>query len=556
MPNSSTKPKSRAGRSRAWVPEEIPHALTPLVGRDRELQRLLERLDEARLVTLVGLSGVGKSRLAQGAVATQEAFPGGVGWLEVEAGLGASAIASALTHWKASGGERLLVVDAADGLPPGERRAILAWLRQRPEARCLFTGLRPLGLRDETVMGLPALSVDGSQGFSAAAQYWTAVRRRGDLDWEPTLAEGAEIERQAARVGGLPLAIELLADAPPGTDPFEFVSPHHDTLDRHRSLDAAFAYSWQWLASEERSALISWRGRGPDRSSALAEDLIRLGWLTDGGALSLTPLAEYWLERTETSTPAMSRAVWQVRLFGGCELRRRGEIVPRENWWGKAQRLFAFMALHAGETVARDRLLDTFWPGEDPGPARHRLQTTVSQIRRTWRGFSGELLQSQPSGYVLGADGSCASDLEEARALLAEADRGFPGTAEALDYARRLALWPASALLLEFPHEDWCVLERERYHERWSEVLVRLAEGCGGGGDWREASEIAQSAAREDPCDESACRVLLRAFVRLGRSADAARAYQRCEQALQAEFGLPPSAVTQALFQRVRDAAA
>src|SRR6516164_3203013 len=66
------------------IADRLPVRLTPLVGRERELQDVVDSLSRSRLLTLTGPGGVGKTRLALAATGAVDAcYPGGVCWVEL-----------------------------------------------------------------------------------------------------------------------------------------------------------------------------------------------------------------------------------------------------------------------------------------------------------------------------------------------------------------------------------------------------------------------------------------------------------------------------------------
>ena len=66
------------------IADRLPVRLTPLVGRQRELQDVVDSLSRSRLLTLTGPGGVGKTRLALAAAgAVSACYPAGVCWVEL-----------------------------------------------------------------------------------------------------------------------------------------------------------------------------------------------------------------------------------------------------------------------------------------------------------------------------------------------------------------------------------------------------------------------------------------------------------------------------------------
>ena len=85
-------------RSAAVVAGNLPDELTSFIGRSAELARVRELLGEARLLTLVGAGGCGKTRLAlQSATHGVERFPDGAWWVELAALENAELLATTVT---------------------------------------------------------------------------------------------------------------------------------------------------------------------------------------------------------------------------------------------------------------------------------------------------------------------------------------------------------------------------------------------------------------------------------------------------------------------------
>ena len=285
------------GASPPSAPTPLP--LSPPVGRASELAELAEILASpyARLVTLVGPGGIGKTHLAlQSAYDHTGVFRDGVvvtllgalGGDVSEAGVGAAIVEAlglspgptgdpwsvALDYLRQR--ELLLVLDNLEhllGCPDGGPDAptcadrIARLLKQAPGLVILATSRERLRLVEEQVYELEGLAYPASttepdpQRFGAVALFVERARqvqRRFALD-HATLPD---VLRICAAVGGMPLGLELaaatLAERPLaeiGTTLDTMVSPLRDIPPRHRSLRAAFEHSWALLAEYEQHAL-------------------------------------------------------------------------------------------------------------------------------------------------------------------------------------------------------------------------------------------------------------------------------------------------------------
>jgi len=258
-----------------------------LVGRETELAEAVALLDrpDCRLLTLTGPAGIGKTRLAQ-EIALQTAAArahgacfvplAGVEHIDDVPAAIADALELPLTgkesplrqltgflHEK----QLLLVLDNFEHLLPGA--ALLTDILERtPGLRVLVTCQRRLRIAGETVLALDALPVP-QQGApledSAAAVLFLQVAQRNDPHFQPVTADAEAIGRICRVVGGIPLAVELAAAwvGPLSCQEIaEGLEQHHawllearrDLPPRHQSLNAAFAYTWRLLDTEEQEA--------------------------------------------------------------------------------------------------------------------------------------------------------------------------------------------------------------------------------------------------------------------------------------------------------------
>ncbi|MEU8382162.1 LuxR C-terminal-related transcriptional regulator [Streptosporangium sp. NPDC048865] len=232
------------------------------VGRDTELAGLRGLLGSARLVTLTGAPGVGKTRLAHAYTrAWSGAYPGGVWFRDLTAGFaGPTDPVPALAELGVVPGEgpSLLVLDTCEHV--ADRCAVIVpeLLGTHPELGVLATSREPLGVPGEVTCRLAPLDPGASARLFA---------ERAAAQGRPATPETADAVREICRrLDGLPLAVELAAARSIMLSPAQIAERLDDPLrllaggnrtahPRHRSLEAAIGWSHEMLPGGERLLL-------------------------------------------------------------------------------------------------------------------------------------------------------------------------------------------------------------------------------------------------------------------------------------------------------------
>jgi predicted ATPase/DNA-binding SARP family transcriptional activator len=267
----------------------LPAQLTPLIGREAELQQLIELLcsDDVRLITITGTGGIGKTRLAlEAARFLEKEYGEGVAFVDLaatrEPDRVAQAVANALGIEEQAGmslleavaaqvGTRasLLLVDnfehVIDAAP-----IVSALLGTTERLRVLVTSRVRLNLYGEYEYPVPALSVPpaGERAIEKLTRYeavelFVTCARRGMPNFKLQPENAHAVGEMCIRLDGIPLAIELAAARSRAFDPSTLleqldsrlpvlVGGPRDAPERQRSLRAAIDWSYDLLDSEER----------------------------------------------------------------------------------------------------------------------------------------------------------------------------------------------------------------------------------------------------------------------------------------------------------------
>jgi predicted ATPase/class 3 adenylate cyclase len=391
------------------LPNNLPVQLSAFIGRDREVAEVRALVESARLVTLTGAGGCGKTRLGLqvaaelldgsgdgvwltelAAVTDQDAVPAAIsralrlavnpGQPELEALLDALALQDVL-----------IVMDNCEHLIGGCAKVAEAIVRRCPKVHLLATSREPLGIGGESIYRVPSLSLPGSEEAGAAAA--------GSCDAVALFADRARangvalaVEEQAGpvvvsvcrRLDGMPLAIELAAARLRSMSLGEL----HDRLDqrfrlltggsrtaleRQQTLRATVGWSYSLLTGAEQVLLgrlsVFAGGFGLDAAEAVCgsggidvldvADL--LGSLVDKSLVVAEPAGE----------TLRYRLLETIRLFAAERLVEAGE-----------DEAAAVAAAHCAHFLAVAETAAAYLTGPEQGRWLARLDADQANLRR------------------------------------------------------------------------------------------------------------------------------------------------------------------------------
>jgi predicted ATPase/DNA-binding winged helix-turn-helix (wHTH) protein len=267
---------------RAW-----PNRLGPLIGREDDVVDVQDALTRSSLVTVVGVAGVGKTRLAQEILVREAEKPETtVAWVSLgplkEVHQVPSAIAVALGLSLPDGLDGfaalcqtlqkvpiLLILDCAEHLSASFATPLADLISQTQGVRALVTSQAPLGIAGETVYRLSALPFPDPAAAQPGAERYAAVAlfaqraAAADRRFELSAANTAIVAKICRRLDGIPLALELAAARVPALglaallerldDRFRLLRlAGRPTDPRHGALHTAFDWSYGLLAPAEQ----------------------------------------------------------------------------------------------------------------------------------------------------------------------------------------------------------------------------------------------------------------------------------------------------------------
>jgi predicted ATPase/class 3 adenylate cyclase/Tfp pilus assembly protein PilF len=282
-PPDSAKVYRVIQRDELWLPvRDVAHSLPAerdaFVGRQDALAELARRFDAgARLVSVLGIGGTGKTRLAvRFARIWMGEFPGGVWFCDLSQARTTDGILQAvaqaldvplghedpvrqLGYAIAAKDDCLVILDNFEQVSRHADETLGPWLDRAGKARFLVTTREVLGLRGEEALALPPLD----PADSATLFVCRAMSARQDFVLHD--AERDAVAKLVRLLDGLPLAIELAAARvrvmPPQAvldrmgQRFQLLAASGGRRDRQATLRAAFDWSWDLLVDAEKAAL-------------------------------------------------------------------------------------------------------------------------------------------------------------------------------------------------------------------------------------------------------------------------------------------------------------
>jgi predicted ATPase/DNA-binding SARP family transcriptional activator len=275
----------------------IPHPLTTLIGRQVEIEQITSLLARARLITLTGIGGVGKTRIAiEAGRQLVERFVHGVCFVELagltDPGLLPRALLAALDIPERRGRDAraalagalrqrhlLLVLDNCEHLIDDVAELCESMLHDCEHLRILATSRQPLKIMGEVAWSVPPLATPprlerATPGVSDPARFlgYASVRlfieraRQSSGDFRLSPENVAAVAELCRRLDGIPLALELAASHARSLTPAEILKrldlPSQITLEgsrtsqkRQQALDATMEWSYDLLNPREADLL-------------------------------------------------------------------------------------------------------------------------------------------------------------------------------------------------------------------------------------------------------------------------------------------------------------
>jgi predicted ATPase/class 3 adenylate cyclase len=361
----------------------LPLQVSSFVGRARELGQTAAALAEARVVTLTGVGGVGKTRLALQAAG--EVLPrfGDGAWLaelapirdaagvadavaavfSVTAGAGQGTTEALVEFLRSK--ELLLVLDNCEHLLAGAAALVVALERSCERLVILATSREGLGIEGERLVPVPPLAVPGVDADLETIIGADAVRLFAERaaavkpGFEVTAGNAAAVAAVVRRLDGVALAIELAAARVPAMTPAELArrldrtfvvlaGGRRGAVEHHQTLRATIDWSFELLAEPEQRLLARLAVFAGGGTLEAAEAVCGGEGIDPGTVLELLAslVARSLVVAEERGPQSRYRLLETIRQYGEERLDEAGET---ERWRARHASYYTGLLTHVRE---------------------------------------------------------------------------------------------------------------------------------------------------------------------------------------------------------------
>lgn len=207
----------------------------------------------------------------------------------------------------------------------------------------------------------------------------------------------------------------------------------------------------------------------------------------------------------------------------------------------KLQLLLGYLIINRDKAVSRDHLAQTMWPDRPESSGRNNLRRLLHRVRQQLPNADAYIRSTSHSlSWVGSAD--VYIDIVEYESILTNFDK--PKAIQTLVQNPPPAFMPGMT-------EDWVIEGEERLRQMWRNGLELTADLCVVKHQIDGAVEAVSRLLDENPLNENIYRRLMQLYMQIDNRPAAVMVYYRCVQTLRDSLGIPPSAPTRDLHQKL-----
>ena len=247
----------------------------------------------------------------------------------------------------------------------------------------------------------------------------------------------------------------------------------------------------------------------------------------------------------------------KIKLMGNFVMWRGNEPIQEESWHRPiVLRLFQYFAVHAGQPLSKEKILDDLWPDSDPAKAWGTFRSVYSRLRKLLEPYmrpkaTNRYITLTGDTYTFDLENKVTIDFLQFQTIVTQAlqNKTAPTTISPQLIAQ---LEKYGALLPDLPYAEWLFEPRQRCQDLYIEGCLYLARAFLEQGKNNTAVNWAKQTITAAPWLEEAYQHLMRAYARQGQRSLALKTYEEARSNLQQELNIEPSTTTQQLAQSLR----
>jgi DNA-binding SARP family transcriptional activator len=246
-----------------------------------------------------------------------------------------------------------------------------------------------------------------------------------------------------------------------------------------------------------------------------------------------------------------------IRLLGHPEIFRDPEKPFAPDAWTtrRARDIFCYIASSKQRRVAKDVLVEAFWPNEDPAAIEKNFHPTISHIRKALnsrQSLKQNFIVFRDGAYQLNPELSYSIDTEEFEQLIASAEAA---KREKRTDEFRTSLESAYELyrgeFMAGVYDEWAEERRAFYAEQFGRVVSALAKLAFSEKRWAGALKYAQELLKADPFREDMHRLVMKVLAAQSKPAAVKKQFDELTATLSGELGIEPAAETRRLYKEL-----
>ena len=234
-----------------------------------------------------------------------------------------------------------------------------------------------------------------------------------------------------------------------------------------------------------------------------------------------------------------------IRSFGRTQIEVDGSPVNSSEWHNQRRvREIFFTLLAYPEGLSRDQIAAMLWPDSRPDQLRIQFKNTLYRLRLA---LGQDVISHKDDRYLIHRGLDYEYDVELFLKALHQAERSQRIEDRISAYQKAIDLYKG-AFLVDL-NLDWITVERTKYHQLYFEALLKIARICLEIDETHSAITYCQLLLNQEPCQEEAHRIAMRAYAARGDRAAVSRQFDVCRNSLLKEIHVTPSLETEQLYK-------